>query len=107
MNKHLQVLKYLIADIIAAAGAWTLFYIYRKVYIEPEKFHKQIPIVFDEKFYRALFFIPAFWLLFYYLTGVYKNIYRKSRLKEIGQTLLLSIIGVLIIFFTLLLDDEV
>ncbi|MBK7183251.1 MAG: sugar transferase [Bacteroidetes bacterium] len=37
----------------------------------------------------------------------YKNIYRKSRLREVGQTLMLSIIGALSIFFTLLLDDEI
>lgn len=107
MNKHLQVLKYVLADLFSAATAWTLFYIYRKVYIEPEKFHKAVPVVFDDRFYWGLMFIPAFWILIYYLTGVYKNIYRKSRLKEVGQTLLFSIIGVLIIFFTLLLDDEV
>ena len=64
-------------------------------------------MVFDEKFFWVLLFIPLFWILIYYLTGVYKNIYRKSRLKEVGQTLLISIIGVLVIFFTLLLDDQV
>ncbi len=107
MNKRIQVLKYVLADLFSAATAWTLFYIYRKIYIEPEKFHKVVPVVFDKKFFLALLIIPAIWLLIYYLTGVYKNIYRKSRLKEVGQTLLLSIIGVLVIFFTLLLDDEV
>ncbi len=107
MNKKIQVIKYILSDLFAAAIAWTLFYIYRKVYIEPEKFHKIVPVIFDKKFFLALFLIPAVWLLIYYLTGTYKNIYRKSRLKEVGQTLLLSIIGVLAIFFTLLLDDEV
>ena len=33
--------------------------------------------------------------------------FRKSRLKELGQTLYISVIGVLIIFFSLLLDDTV
>ena len=107
MNKKIQVIKYILSDLFAAAIAWTLFYIYRKVYIEPEKFHKIVPVIFDKKFFLALFLIPAVWLLIFYLTGTYKNIYRKSRLKEVGQTLLLSIIGVLAIFFTLLLDDEV
>jgi len=43
----------------------------------------------------------------YALTGTYKNIYRKSRLRELGQTFMLTLIGVLIIFFALLLDDTV
>ncbi|HEY0030709.1 MAG TPA: sugar transferase [Bacteroidia bacterium] len=107
MNKPLQVLKYLIADITAATLAWSLFFIFRKIYIEAEKFGKPIPLVFDQQYYWGLLFIPIFWVLMYYMIGTYKEIYRKSRLKEIGQTLLLSIIGVLIIFFTLLLDDQI
>ena len=107
MNKKLQVLKYLIADIISATAAWSLFYIFRKLYIETEKFGKPIPVVFDTQFYWGLLFVPLFWLLLYYLTGTYKNIYRKSRLKEAGQTLQISVISVLILFFALLLDDEV
>lgn len=107
MNKKLQVLKYLIADISAAMLAWALFFSFRKIYIEAAKFGKPIPLVFDEQYYWGLLFIPLFWILMYYLTGTYKDIYRKSRLKEIGQTFLLSLIGVLIIFFALLLDDAI
>lgn len=107
MNKKLQVFKYLIADIVSAIAAWSLFYIFRKLYIEPEKFGQPIPLVFDDQFRWGLIFVPLFWLFIYYLTGTYKNIYRKSRLKEVGQTLLISIISVLIIFFALLLDDEI
>jgi exopolysaccharide biosynthesis polyprenyl glycosylphosphotransferase len=107
MNKKLQVFKYLTADIVSAIAAWSLFYIFRKLYIEPEKFGQPIPLVFDDQFRWGLIFVPMFWLFIYYLTGTYKNIYRKSRLKEVGQTLLISIISVLIIFFALLLDDEI
>lgn len=107
MNKKIQVAKYLISDILSSGIAWVLFYIFRKLYIEPLKFGYQIPINFDNKFYLGLFFIPVFWLLFYYLAGYYKEIYRKSRLIELGQTLFITLIGVLIIFFALILDDAV
>jgi len=107
MNKKLQVFKYIIADILSALLAWTLFYIFRKLYIEPEKFGKPVPIIFEAQFFWSLILIPSFWILIYSFTGSYKNIYRKSRLKEIGQTLLFSIIGVIIIFFALLLDDQI
>lgn len=107
MNKRLQVIKYVFADFSTAAVAWSLFYIFRKLYIEPVKFGKPVPLTFDSKFYWGLLLIPAFWLLYYYLTGSYRNIYRKSRLKEAGQTMLASVIGVIIIFFALLLDDQV
>ena len=107
MNKRLQVLKYVLADFLTAAIAWSVFYVFRKVYIEPVKFGMAVPVTFDSKFYWGLLLIPLFWLLFYYLTGTYRNIYRKSRLKEVGQTFLYSMIGVIIIFFALLLDDQV
>jgi len=105
MHKNLQVLRYLIFDIIAAVVSWTLFYIYRKIYIEPIKFGYEIPIEFDSKFYLALLFIPAFWVTIYYISGQYTNIYRKSRLLELGRTIMTSIVGVTVIFFLLLLND--
>ncbi len=105
MHKKIQVARYLVFDIIAAIISWTLFFVYRKVYIEPIKFGYEIPIKFDSNFYFALFVIPAFWITIYYITGQYTNIYRKSRLLELWKTILVSIIGVTVIFFLFLLND--
>ncbi|MFH2142367.1 MAG: sugar transferase [Bacteroidota bacterium] len=106
MNKKLQTIKYIIFDLLSAAGTWSLFYIFRKIYIESVGLG-DVPLIFSTKFYLALIFIPIFWLLLYYITGYYKDIYRKSRLKEFGQTLFISVIGVTVIFFILILDDEI
>ena len=105
MHKNLQVARYLVFDIVAVILSWSLFYIYRKIYIEPEKFGYKIPVEFDSKFYLALIFIPAFWITIYFITGQYTNIYRKSRLLELGKTLMTSIGGVTVIFFLFLLND--
>lgn len=105
MQKNLQVARYLVFDIIAAILSWTLFYSYRKIYIEPLKFGYDIPVEFDSKYYLALFFIPVFWITIYYVTGQYSNIYRKSRLLELGQTIMTSIGGVTVLFFLFLLND--
>jgi len=105
MNKPLQVAKYLFFDFLAAAISWTVFFIYRKAVIEPQRFGIDIPIEFTNRFYLGLFLIPIFWITIYYITGFYKNIYRRSRLIELGQTFSISIAGVIIIFFTLILDD--
>ncbi|HCQ30658.1 MAG TPA: sugar transferase [Flavobacteriales bacterium] len=107
MNKRLQVIKYVLLDVLAAVIAWTLFFVYRKKYVEPQKFGYEIPVEFDTNFYIGLAVIPLFWLLLYYLTGTYKDIYRKSRLRELGKTFMQTFFGTLIIFFTLLLDDEI
>ncbi len=107
MNKTRQILKYVLADFISASAAWAIFYMYRKLCIESFKFGYDIPVHTDNKFFLGIFVIPVFWIFGYAIIGSYSNIYRKSRLKEIGQTLYLSVIGVLIIFFTLLLDDTI
>jgi exopolysaccharide biosynthesis polyprenyl glycosylphosphotransferase len=107
MNKNLHVARYLGFDIIAAIISWTLFYFYRKIYIEPLTFGIEIPLELTDKYYQALVFIPIFWITIYYITGQYSNIYRKSRLLELGKTIATSVFGVTVIFFLLLLNDSI
>ncbi len=107
MNKRLQVLKYVVADLFAAAIAWSLFFVYRKFSVEPIALKDLTEILQDENLYKGIVIVPLFWLILFALVGTYKKkkIYRKSRLKELGQTFLITLIGVIIIFFVLILDD--
>ncbi len=107
MNRKLQLAKYLIADLLAASLAWGCFYVYRKLFIEPLKFGYPIPVEFGTRFYLGLVFIPIFWIFLYYASGYYREVYRKSRLAELWYTLRITFIGVLILFFGLLLDDVI
>ena len=107
MNRRIQALRYILFDLIAAASAWGLFYIFRKLFLEPRKYGHDVELVFTQRFFIGLAVIPVVWVIFYLLTGFYRNIYRKSRLKELWQTFLHSLIGVVIIFFSLLLDDKI
>lgn len=107
MNKRLQIFKYIIFDALAAALAWIAFFVFRKFYFETEKYGYQIPVEIDRNFILAMLFIPLYWIAMYALSGHYRNIYRRSRLREIGQVFQISLIGVLVLFFGLLLDDEV
>lgn len=107
MNKTTQVIKYLLSDTVSAAAAWICFYTYRKKNIESIKFGIDVDVTYDQKFILSLLAITAFWLFLYVITGTYRNIYRKSRLKEIGQTFRITFLGVIVIFFTLLLDDTI
>ncbi|GAB1454149.1 undecaprenyl-phosphate glucose phosphotransferase [Draconibacterium sp.] len=105
MNRPLQVVKYLFFDVLAAAISWVAFFIYRKTFIEPQRFGIDIPVEFNTRFLLGLIFIPIFWVTIYYITGFYKNIFRRSRLIELGQTFTTSLAGVIVIFFALILDD--
>jgi exopolysaccharide biosynthesis polyprenyl glycosylphosphotransferase len=107
MNRKLQTAKFVIADLLSAAIAWSIFFFLRKS-AETQAMNDTLQIVInDNKFYFGVIAIPLFWLSLYTLTGSYHNIYRKARMSELGQTLLLSLIGVIIIFFALILDDVI
>ncbi len=106
-NKHKQVAKYIIADIVAAALAWSLFFLYRKYKLDHQIFYNLEQIFSDVNFYYGVMIVPVFWLILYVLVGTYKDIFRKARLRELGQTLLITLIGVVFIFFALILDDVV
>jgi exopolysaccharide biosynthesis polyprenyl glycosylphosphotransferase len=107
MNRRAQVARYVAADLLGSAAAWTLFYLYRKAYLEPIKYGYPVPIQLDANYLKGLVLIPLFWFGLYTIIGGYRDIFRRFRIKELGQTLLISVIGVLLIFFVLLLDDEV
>jgi exopolysaccharide biosynthesis polyprenyl glycosylphosphotransferase len=106
MNKTLQVVKYVVADLLSATIAWGIFYFYRKAQIESVLFG-YIPFQPDDNFFLGITLLPILWVVIYALMGTYNDIYRKSRLKEFGQTFIVALIGCLIIFFTLLLDDTI
>ena len=107
MSRKKQVIKYLTSDLIAAGSSWTLFFIFRKIYIEPKKFGYAVPIEFETSYFLGLAILPLLWILFYYATGYYKDVFRKSRLSELSQTIGTTFVGVLTIFFILILDDTI
>lgn len=107
MNRRIQTLLYIFFDFIAAAIAWFLFFRFRKLYLEPGKFGYEVPLEYDQNFLFGLLLIPAGWVLLYAATGFYNNVYRKSRLNELIQTFVISLIGCLLLFFIFILDDAI
>ena len=101
LKTNIQIAKYLFFDLLSAVISWTLFFSYRKVFIE------EMVIGFTNKFYLGIVLIPVFWIILYSVTGTYKNIFRKSRLKELSETFYIVLIGTIIIFFVALLDDYI
>jgi exopolysaccharide biosynthesis polyprenyl glycosylphosphotransferase len=105
MNKRLQVIKYVVADYLAALIAWILFFIYRKYAVDHQVFSNLETIFLDQNLYIGIVVIPFFWLILYTLIGTYRKIYRKARLREFAQTFLITFIGITILFFSLIVDD--
>lgn len=104
-RKH--TLVFVLIDFLAAMLAWFGFFAYRKIFIESDKFGYHIPLEADSNLYLGLLVIPLYWTILYLLAGTYADVWRKSRIKEISRTFSIGLIGVMVLFFSLLLDDEV
>lgn len=100
-----QIAKYLLADWFSAALAWTVLFVFRKSFAWPDREAFQASLE-DPNYYIGLLIVPLFWLGMYTLGGHYTKILRRHRLKEVGQIFIVSLVGVMVIFFVLLLDDQ-
>jgi exopolysaccharide biosynthesis polyprenyl glycosylphosphotransferase len=103
--KKIGILTYAISDLLMAMVAWLLFFLFRKCFLED--YYLTIDLLSDAQLYKGMIAISLAWLLFYFITGTYTDIYRKSRLGEVWRTILQVSVGSLIIFFVIILDDYV
>jgi len=95
---------YACADFVSAMLAWALFYYFRAAAEGKSLDHG---VLDDPNFWYGLVIVPIAWIIFYWIFDRYQDIYRLSRLTTLIRTFFLSVAGVIIIFFTLLLDDQV
>jgi len=106
LKKPIHIGWYVFTDAFFASLTWLIFSVIRKNLLnEP---YLNIAHVFYDVYYQlTLLFIPFFWIIFFSLTGSYQqSLYRKSRLNEFTNTCIISLIGCLIIFFSLVLNDQ-
>lgn len=94
---------YACADLASAMLAWALFYYFRS---KAEGKSVEQGMLDDPNFWYGIVIVPIAWIIFYWIFDRYQDIYRLSRLTTLIRTFFLSLSGVVIIFFTLLLDDQ-
>ncbi len=96
-------------DWILSAVSWTLFYYFRKTYeVVNANMWQRFSIAFhDNSFWLAMAFIPIAWVVLYGVTGAYQSVYSKSRVKELSQTFFITLLGVTVLFFVAILDDQI
>lgn len=105
-GKAKGVFIHVFLDILSAACAWFLLFVFRKIYLENSAFSIEI-LMRDLNFKLGILLIPLAWVGLYFLSGSYTDIYRKSRLGSVGRTFFQSLLGAIILFFAFLLDDLV
>lgn len=103
-KRQFHMFLYACADFLAAMLAWTCFYIYRAT---REGKSIEEGLWNDSNYWYSVLIVPVGWILFYWVFDRYRDIYRLSRLTTLTRTFFLTFFGVLIIFFTLILDDFV
>lgn len=92
---------YVFADFLAAWLAWTVLFLVRtgrQDIVTPDA-------LYDVNYHWGSLLIPLGWVVAYALFDQYRDVYRLSRLRTLLHTLVLSVVGVLVLFFFLLLDD--
>ena len=101
MKNRFWVILFIISDWLIASLVWGLFFYFRKTWIEEKAFEV------DQNFIIGSILVPLLWLLIYYLQGYYHEVRRMYRLKILNLTFFGSLIGTVLIFFILILDDTV
>lgn len=106
MKKNRQVAKYLLSDFFSASFAWLLFNVLRyEVFAIGEGASSLLSYLQYPGVLIGQLLSPFFWLVLYYFSGYYNRAFGKSRLAELFSTFITVLLGTLIVFFTLVLDD--
>jgi exopolysaccharide biosynthesis polyprenyl glycosylphosphotransferase len=104
--KPLQVYWYIVSDLIASTISWWIFTWYRRNTLH-EAHTGLLQMVHDAFFQASVIVIPVVWLCFFTIAGFYrKSLYKRSRLNELTSTFIACLIGCLLIFFSVILNDR-
>jgi len=99
--RNSEKLSLVLVDLITAICSWSIFYIARTTLIEEKIFTP------NATFFLGVSLVPLGYLLLYALQGTYLNVKRLYRFKMFQLTVFASFFGSIILFFLLLLDDNV
>ncbi len=106
MKRNRQVVKYVLSDFLSAAVVWFLFNCLRyeevAVYEGAASFADYMTYA---QVMKGQLFIPFFWVVLHYFSGYYNKPLGKSRLGELFTTFVTVVIGVVFIFFVVVLND--
>lgn len=95
---------YIGVDWLTAWITWTLFFLFR-AWREERGLSLDV-LTGDDRYLLGSFVIPTCWVLGYALFDQYRDIYRLSRLRTLMHTFLLTAFGVVVLFFSVLLNDQ-
>jgi exopolysaccharide biosynthesis polyprenyl glycosylphosphotransferase len=103
-QKKIGTRLYMLSDAGSALAAWAFFLLLRRLLLlgQPRIWNYVIHVPMLA--WISFVLIGVGWVVLYYISGTYNDIYQKSRLIEFFQTFLTSAIGSVVLFFIFLLD---
>lgn len=104
-----QRVKCIAADFISVSAAWLIFNVIR--FFTLKSAYNNFPSLGDFLLYRQVILgqiaVPLIMVGIFAISGYYNRPFFRSRLDEAINTLWTSFVGMLIIFFTALIDDDI
>jgi exopolysaccharide biosynthesis polyprenyl glycosylphosphotransferase len=107
LKPPLSVRWYVLIDFITAGVVWVFISLYRQRLLYGSVWPIKRLLYYNHYFFFNSFIsFPLFWVLFFKVMGSYKeSLYVKSRLIELTNTVIASLIGCIVIFFLVFLND--
>ena len=106
MKRSVQACKYIISDFVASSVVWLLFNLIRYHEIAVyEGFGDVWSFLTHSTSLWGQLLAPFFWIALFWLSGYYNKPFGKSRITELFSTFVTVSVGVISLFFLLILND--
>ena len=106
MNRSIQTGKYIVSDLVASFLAWFVFNLLRYQEIAVyDGFSTLSSFLFHHQTLLGQILTPPFWIILFWFSGYYNKPFGKSRLTELFSTFASVTVGVVALFFILILND--
>ena len=99
MNSRREHITTLLIDVLTINLAYLAYYYFRVR-------SGWIPYSIEPDFLLPMAFVCVYWLIWFSIFGLYHSWYEQSRIDEILTIVRVTIIGTLILFFLIFLDDK-
>lgn len=104
-NGKAQLAKYIVSDFIASNIAWFIMNLARFHALGRHSFSSLNDYLTNSHLIAGQILIPFIWILIFFYSGYYNSTIMKSRVVELKSTLLSTLYGSIIIFFTVMVND--
>ena len=97
----------IVFDYFMTMAGWICFNVFRFISLPNDYNISMVRWLLDPVVMAGTFIVPLMLVLFYAVSGYYNEVFRKSRLDDLLNTLIVTFISVIVIFFSVLVDDDI